>query len=433
MFVNYTVSNVLSFGHPVTLNLMEERRTSRHKDHVVESAGIRCLRGAVVYGPNASGKSNLVSSMLLLKRAIDADDCSVLDGNQFALGDTKSPVMSWEVAFTSSDDFFVFRFKTDGKVVVEESLRILEDDEIVLYERNRDGVRLGRLLSEDRWFDVKVRASSFYLRKVVSDGLYERKKDTRASQKLIAAIDALTSIEILPPDSNVKAESLARNLKVDDFRKFLVRLMQTADVGITDIKWVPIPPHSRIAEMAKYYLSEKALETDGVKFFRTRGNFVAVIVRNRRPEFFELRFFHGRVPMRGVQESDGTIRMLEYSVFLYSLFTEEQTWVVDEIDRCLHPFLTRFVATEALSHPGCKSQIIMTTHDVTILTQDIWRTDEVWFTEKRPDGSTDLYSLYQFKPRFDVDLEKRYREGRWGAVPVIERMRYGREAQKKRA
>ena len=140
-----------------------------------------------------------------------------------------------------------------------------------------------------------------------------------------------------------------------------------------------------------------------------------------------------RVPMRGVQESDGTIRMLEYSVFLYSLFTEEQTWVVDEIDRCLHPFLTRFVATEALSHPGCKSQIIMTTHDVTILTQDIWRTDEVWFTEKRPDGTTDLYSLYQFRPRFDVDLEKRYREGRWGAVPVIERMRYGREAQEKRA
>ena len=141
----------------------------------------------------------------------------------------------------------------------------------------------------------------------------------------------------------------------------------------------------------------------------------------------------GDAQVLDVQESDGTIRILEYSVFLYSLFTEEQTWVVDEIDRCLHPFLTRFVATEALNHPNCKSQIVMTTHDVTILSQDIWRTDEVWFTEKRPDGSTDLYSLYQFKPRFDVDLEKRYREGRWGAVPVIERMRYGREAQKKRA
>ena len=137
MFVNYTVSNVLSFGPPVTLNLMEERRTSRHKDHVVGSAGIRCLRGAVVYGPNASGKSNLVKSMLLLKHAIDEDDCSLLDGSQFAYGDAKSPVMSWEVAFTSLDDFFVFRFKTDGKVVVEESLRILEDDEIVLYERDR--------------------------------------------------------------------------------------------------------------------------------------------------------------------------------------------------------------------------------------------------------------------------------------------------------
>ena len=91
--------------------MMEQRKTTRHKGHVVVSAGVRCLRGAVVFGPNASGKSNLIKSMGLLKAAIDADDCKVLAGNQFALGKEQSAVMSWRVTFTAGNDLFVFLFK----------------------------------------------------------------------------------------------------------------------------------------------------------------------------------------------------------------------------------------------------------------------------------------------------------------------------------
>ena len=78
MFVNYQVENVLSFGRRVSISMMEQRKTTRHVNHVVDSAGVRCLRGLVVYGPNASGKSNLIKSIALLKMAIDADDCNSL-------------------------------------------------------------------------------------------------------------------------------------------------------------------------------------------------------------------------------------------------------------------------------------------------------------------------------------------------------------------
>ena len=61
----------------------------------------------------------------------------------------------------------------------------------------------------------------------------------------------------------------------------------------------------------------------------------------------------------------------------------------------------------------------MTAHDTNLLTQELWRTDEVWFAEKRPKGSTDLYSVYQFAPRFDKDLEKGYLQGMYGAIPYF--------------
>ena len=422
MFVDYQIENVLSFGKKVSISMMEQRKTTRHEEHVVESAGVRCLRGAVVYGPNASGKSNLIKSIALLKMAIDADDCKVLDGNQFALCKKKNPVMSWRVTFTAANDLFVYSFKTDGVVVVEEALAIVGDVAEQFYSRDVNGVRLGVLLAEDKWFDTKVRKNAFYLRKVVSDGLFERKTDSSASKKLAAAITALTSVEIIRPESILRPDRLAQNLRISDFKKFLSRLMRAADVGITDIKWRPIPHGSKIAAMAKFFLPPHELEKDGVSFFYSHDSFVASVVIKGKPSFYELQFVHGGVPLRNVRESDGTIRLLHYSVFLYSLRTEKRLWVVDEIDRCLHPFLTRFIVTDALTHPGAESQLLVTTHDVTLMTQEVWRTDEVWFTEKEPKGSTALYSLYQFKPRFDADIEKKYREGLWGAVPILKEM-----------
>ena len=419
MFVDYQVENVLSFGRAASISMMEQRKTTRHKGHVVESAGVRCLRGAVVFGPNASGKSNLIKSMGLLKAAIDADDCKVLAGNQFALGKEQSAVMSWRVTFTAGNDLFVFLFKTDGVVVVEESLELIGEERESLYSRRGNTIHLGQLLAADKWFDTKVRTNAFYLRKVVSDGLFERKQGTLASRKMAAAIESLTSVEIIRPESVPRPDRLAQRLRISDFKVFLSRLVRAADVGITDIKWRPIPSESRISEMAKYYLPPRALERDGVSFFYTHDSFVAAVINQGKPAYYELQFIHGGVPLRNVRESDGTIRLLHYSVFLYSLSSEKRMWLIDEVDRCLHPFLTRFVVMEALNHPGAESQLLVTTHDVTLMTQEIWRTDEVWFTNKEPRGDSSIYSLYQFKPRFDADIEKKYREGLWGAVPIL--------------
>ena len=332
----------------------------------------------------------------------------------------RSPVMAWEVAFTAIDELFVYSIDTDGLSVLKEALyRISVDKEMVFERSQKSGFQLGEMLSADPWFDKKIKSASFYIRKVEEDGLFERKDETPASRLMKSVISSLKSVEILSADSSVRVSSLIKNLKIADFKAFLKQLLRAADVGITDIKWITVPSNDRIMSFARFILPENALKRDGINFFRANGSFWAVVVSGGVAKFSELKFIHGSVPMRGMHESDGTIKLLEYSVFLYSLVHEDKLWVVDEIDRSLHPFLSRFVLDMTLCGAVGRSQLLVTTHDTTLLSQSLWRTDEVWFTEKRPDGSTDLYSLYQFKPRFDVDLAKGYLEGRWGAIPYL--------------
>lgn len=420
MFVSYKVANVLSFDDPVCFSMMEQRKTKRHTEHVTDSAGVRCLRGAAIYGANASGKSNLVRSMSLIRQALRENDCTILSGHQFAMRVPVRPVMKWEIAFTGEDSLFVYSVGVDNEQVVEESLRRIDaEDEMVFSRTTEKGVFLGDVLLSDRWFDGKVRRSAFYFRKVIEDGLLELPLDTPAKALFASAYKAFRRIEIVDANSTARPDRLAKKLEVDAFKSFVRELMKTADVGITDIRWNPIPLNSRVAEIAKSLVDEKTLKRDGAQFSRNGNSFFSAIVHDGKTEFFELRFVHGDMVMRASDESDGTLRLLEYSLFLYSLRCDEMTWVVDEIDRSLHPYLTRFILRESLQHMNSKSQLIITTHDTTQLTQENWRTDEVWFTEKRPDGSTDLYSLYQFRPRYDVDIEKGYMEGRWGAVPYL--------------
>ena len=420
MFVYYKVGNVLSFDEPVMLTMTELRKTKRHAEHIIESAGVRGLRGAVVYGANASGKTNLIKSMALLRSAVRRNDCTILKNNQFAMHGKTSPVMMWEVAFTTDNDLFVYSIDTDGVAVLKEALYRISDSKEIIFERSKDsGFGFGEMLSNDPWFDKKIKTSSFYIRKVEEDGLFERDDDTPGARLMTSVIKAFKSVEVLNVDSFVRAGSLSRKLKIAEFKTFLNKLLRTADVGISDVKWISVPYSEKIKTIAEFVLPENALKRDGLKFFRFRGSFWAVVVLHGKAQFSELKFMHGSIPMRGVDESDGTIKLLEYSVLLYSLTHEDKMWVVDEIDRSLHPFLSRFIIGMALERSECKSQLLVTTHDTTLLSQGLWRTDEVWFTEKRPDGSTDLYSLYQFKPRFDVDLAKGYLEGRWGAIPYL--------------
>lgn len=102
------------------------------------------------------------------------------------------------------------------------------------------------------------------------------------------------------------------------------------------------------------------------------------------------------------------------------LLGNNKTYVVDELDRCLHPSLTyKFIETFLQKAANSNIQLIVTTHESRLMDFDLLRRDEIWFVNKKETGVTDIYSLEEYNERFDKKIDKAYLEGRYGGVPVF--------------
>lgn len=100
--------------------------------------------------------------------------------------------------------------------------------------------------------------------------------------------------------------------------------------------------------------------------------------------------------------------------------SENKVYVIDEMERSLHPKLTaRFIELFDQMHPEQMIQLIFTTHESSIMDQELFRRDEIWFVERAQDNTSNLYSLDKFKERYDKKLSKAYLEGRYGALPAF--------------
>ena len=124
------------------------------------------------------------------------------------------------------------------------------------------------------------------------------------------------------------------------------------------------------------------------------------------------------------EESDGTRRLIELLDIILN-DDGEKVFIVDELDRSLHPQMTKkFVETFLKFSKNMNTQLIITTHDSNLMDLTLLRRDEIWFAERDWDSTTSLYSLEKFKARYDTIAAKNYLSGRYGAVPVFKDFEY---------
>jgi AAA15 family ATPase/GTPase len=111
--------------------------------------------------------------------------------------------------------------------------------------------------------------------------------------------------------------------------------------------------------------------------------------------------------------------LLEYIPALSFLINTDATFVIDEIERSVHPLIIKELIAKFSEDQDTKGQLIFSTHESNLLDQDIFRTDEIWFAEKNNAGASKLYSLSDFKEHNTIDIRKGYLNGRYGAVPFL--------------
>ena len=215
----------------------------------------------------------------------------------------------------------------------------------------------------------------------------------------------------------------------------ICRFISAFGTGITDFQLVEVPVEKVFDEIPKSIRSElltniekKAAEMNANSHCSKWG----VVMRSRH-DFFTLEFNpEGEILCKTIQfshgskktlfslseESDGTIRILDLLEILLS--EEGKVYIVDELDRCLHPTLSyQFVKTYLQLAAEKNIQLIVTTHESRLLDFDLLRRDEVWFINKKNSGDSDIYSLEEYNTRFDQKVDKAYLEGRYGGVPIF--------------
>lgn len=422
MLLNFSVSNFGSFNVKATFSLFPGKISKQHTNHVLETKSFSSLKGAAIYGANASGKSNFVKAIQALQFCVMSDNTKLILANQFKLVHT-TVYTEFEIDFQIDGTAYRYRLITNGIEIPLEQLSILQKNGNTkpLFTRRLSEIELGSLLDKSSsWYKNRTfQATTTFLFKLRQDGIVENHSKVSGAEHIVNAFKFFEQLYITSPKSFVNPIAFGMYFNQQDFQTFFKKLLKIADVGISDVTWVPLSKEETETHFRMAVSSGQSSDYGTLFSITSEGDMVAIDVNYNEKRGLALRTIHNNVSFRIQEESDGTKRLIDLALSFFLLRNPNTCLVIDELDCRLHPFLSKFLIQEHMENDKQKGQLIVTLHDLNLMSHEIWRTDEIWFTEKRQDGSTDLYSLYQFSPRFDQNLQKGYVQGKYGAIPMI--------------
>lgn len=449
MLVRFCWKNFLNFsenedGTALEFSPLSGKVRQKRETHVVQTAGLNILRFCALYGANASGKSNFVKAIAFFQSVIAFGDfptgtidswCRVRESNRVKPS-------YFELQFELDGTIYAYGFEAilSRRQIISEWLFTLDEkrNDTVLFER--DCVKGTYRPQSDRLAfyleDFSLNQDKLFLSYINQAGLKFAQENPEAHE-LIRVYGWLTQmlrvtapISVLPDlttfdDPTIREEDICRLLKsldtgIEGFQYELVSIEKFFDE-------IPAQLREAIRKDFELHLSEKKEQRHLFFSLMSPGNnkriYRADLDEAGNPQLSELKFFHkNRESLFHLgEESDGTIRLLNLLQILLS--KARKVYVIDEIDRFLHPNMTyKFVSEffkRAQDDPTLRTQLIVTSHESTLLDFDLLRRDEVWFAQKKESGDSEIYSLDQYNERFDKKIEKAYLEGRYGAVPVF--------------
>ena len=435
MLVNFRVENFKSFKD-LTEFSMESTKLKNLKDsNTFDINNISLLKSAVIYGANASGKSNFLKAMIRMRQIIlnstNIQQMKNYPHDAFLLNSsTKDKGTMYEMEFIIDTVLYRYGFEIDkNATIIEEWLYHKKIEakarEVKLFYRKKQNISLGTKFKEGKKLESKVRDNALFL-------------------SVVAEFNGENSLKIV--NWFFYDFEMLSNLKSDDFKHLttavlgdeensrykekIVNLIKNSDTGIYDLKSQKISIDEFINLENKYNLDNQLLkkfleeasgdDLDNEDTTKVMTIHIQYDENNNVTKFkpFDLSF-----------ESEGTQRLLALSAPLILALEKGSTLIIDELDNSLHTTLVEAILklfNSKETNPN-NAQLIFTTHDTNLLNQELFRRDQIWFTEKNIYGASELYSLVEYgkgKTRDDLVLEKNYLDGKFGAVPHIGSLNY---------
>ena len=442
MLIKLSVENFKSFDQKEELSMVSSSKMQGNKNHRMKIKQTQLLKNAVVYGANASGKSNLVTAFAFIKTTL-MEGLPVGSANDFCRNKeaNKERESVFELQFTVGDTFYAYGFSailSQRKITEEWLFELMQDGgahQLFIREGNNapvlgDDVRLST--AEKSRFTVYSEDFIDQGTRLFLTEMNRGKKYARNSRLLFFPETfnwIMNNIIVINPNIGISNTEAYYN---DESLENISKLIQTFDTGITDIKTrrITVDEMSKMipVEVVQGIFSHLKMQMQmtnmpGIQMtWRVEGGFFNIRIQgNAEPEITTLVLKHGKsvFDFSFVEESDGTKRLFD---LIDMLLTDrlDTVFVVDELERSLHPKLTEhFLKLFMEAHDGVRMQLVFTTHEDTIMDQSLFRRDEIWFVERNADNASKIYSLDRFKERYDKKLSKAYLEGRYGAIPVF--------------
>lgn len=423
MLVKFSLRNYRTFREQADWDLIASTDTTNEAESVVPFSkfGLRLLKGAVVYGANASGKSKLIEGLSFMRDFVrtsaDAQPGDEIPFEPFRLSTiTEKEPSEFEIIFVHDGVRYRYGFEVTASCVVAEWLYYrTTTKEAKVFSRN--GQNFGELNSKE----LKGLAAQYIKEGNVRENALALSLITKLyklapAQAVLSWFNKLKIISGLT-DEGYRAFSMSEAQK--PVRKdAMLRLLQEADLGIEDLEVKQLDvnqlPKGFPAEVKKQLQRALAKEKNTKVFSDVLTKHSKFDDESQTSEAIQFSMQE--------DESAGTLKFFSLTGPVLDVLETGQVLVVDELDSRLHPNLVcKLVALfNSAKHNPNNAQLLFNTHDTNLLTNGNFRRDQIWFTEKDRYGAATLYSLAEINGvRASDKFELNYIRGKYGAVPYL--------------
>ncbi len=420
MLLEFSVTNFLSYKEKTTFSMVASPDDSMLGSiyNAPEVSPHRILKSAAIYGENASGKSNLLESMLFARHMIldfttDSQSGDPIPRTPFKFSkQCHDQPSEFEWVFVHEAIQYIYSFAVDEHRVRDESL--------IHYPNGKPAV-----VFERRWIASKKGSSYEYdIRRPFLSELARLKDKVRDNVLFLSVADqfnSATSMKVMewfkktgrPSDSRKGSLASLTNLSQKE-KSDLMMFLQVADAGIVDFD-VTETVRMETTGFRKFPLvTQENLRGSAQGSPKPYDVFITHLVENNG---------YDKVTLGLGEESEGTKKMFALAAPWREALKEGRLLIIDEFESHLHPMLSRALI-QWFHDPKINAkgaQLVFTTHCSELLDLNLMRRDQIWITEKNSEGATEIYSLYDFKspPRKDENIRKGYLMGRYGGIPVL--------------
>lgn len=417
MLIEFTVKNYRSIKEEQVFSMVKAKGDELKTNNTFIPEAIvntPLLRSAVIYGANAAGKSNLIRALMDMEALVRNSASKSQEGDSLPITPflfdelTPDEPSEFEMVYINEGVKFQYGFSLTSEKVLEEWL--------IAYPKGRAQRWFSRVLDEStnkydyKFSDYLLGAKNVWQNATRSNALFLSTAVQLNSDQLKPAFNWFKE-KLRPSNVGGWGPSFTASLcEKTKSKKQILDFLQSADFNIHDIEieTEKFDPNSLPEDFPEVFKEKISKEMKGKEVID-----IKTVHKTNSGKLISLDFS---------EESDGTQKFFSFAGPWIDILEKGYILIVDELHDNLHPKMVKYLVNlfhSNKTNPN-NAQLIFTTHETSILNQDVFRRDQIWFCEKDASQATAVYPLTDFSPRKDREnIELGYLSGRYGALPFI--------------